>query len=126
MENIEWEQVESPEYIAYCEENNFGYTEGVSKCGNWTRQKVWQSDDKTDKRFRTHIWSTFNPFDEERQAPEPYRITSVNGTYIDPITRRRNFLNSLPQAIFMPLGLSTEVPPVKFGVNYNPKDDEKD
>lgn len=125
MNDIEWEQVESPEYIEYCEANNHGYCIGVSKCRSWTMQKVFCSDDVNDKSFTSHLWSTYNPFEDKRQFPDPYSITSENGTYVDPITKRRIFLNSMPQGLFIPLGridTNSELP--KFNVKWNPNQEE--
>lgn len=125
MTNIEWEQVESTEYIKYCEDNNHGYCIGVSKCRLWTMQKVFCSDDVNDKSFTTHLWSTYNPFEGKREHPEPYSVTSANGTYINPIQARANFLNSMPQGLFIPKGTLSNVNPPKFGLNYNNEEDEK-
>lgn len=117
--NIEFEPVESPEYIAWCEKNNFGYCEGVSTDGNWIRQKVFLSDDTTKKDYRYFVFKTYNPFDEEKQAPKPYRVSSEDGTYKTAHQHREDFLNSLQKGIFIPNGQALKKDDPFFGVEYN-------
>lgn len=117
---IEFEPIESPEYIAKCEENNWGYRYGVSTDGMWTKRKVWCSDDKTNKEHRFFITSTFDPFSESRLVIKPYRISSQDGTYKSELQIRDEFLNGLEWGIAMPTGKKFDIRKLpKFNVKYN-------
>lgn len=124
FDKIDFEPIESPEYIAKCEENNWGYRYGISTDGMWFKRKVWLSDDKTNKEHRFLITSTFDPFSENRMEIKPYRISSQDGTYKSELQIRDEFFNGLEWGIAIPNGKEFEIKDLpNFNVKYDNKKD---
>lgn len=123
---IEWEQVESTEWVKHAEENNIDYCEGVSTDRRMTRNKIFLNhEDKTDKSFRTFCMTILEDF--TGKAPEPYRITHANGTYKDPDQRREEYYAEIFKGgygLFMPKGHICHNDAPKMGVEFKPKNDE--
>jgi len=104
---IEYEPVHSPEYIAYCEKNEHGYTMGVNTIAGLILHKTFQPE-----RFFnfTHIPG----FDTD--IPRPYTDTLADGTYVTPEQSITNFLNK-NAGLLIPKGDSGSEP-LKLGQEF--------
>lgn len=80
---MEYEPVESPDFIQFCEDNHYGYCEGIDVASRMMMfRSFFQKKDGT--WSYSNISTVHNPLFDGEWTTKPYAQALAEGTYEDP------------------------------------------